>query len=716
MARIESARGGYPGLFNLFKAGVMGDEKAAQAEKRALLSFIGKLPPESKPGNPASSNATWRDDRTLDALRYDVLYDLLSAEECKGVEGTIRAYVDWFKQNPGSHGSRGNAPRTGWLPNMQWPTVAGIHVLAAAGGDPDLIKQVFDTPRGWKWFFDVYIADGFYMEEFAKYPSNIGAMLLWCEGLRQLGLDEFGYGYTGKTGANMKRYLQMLMRAGFPRVERPNGMPDYPCVTMGDAGMFYVVQGYNADGSGGTPWYHSPMMWGATKMMQPLWWEAGHRRFPDAGFDYFLAQMRKPGEEIYLPTLYFGLGPIDPKKAKPPAVKSYVTPERGFTLLRAEESPAYWESPKPAVALQFGMYYVHYVHDCFSILQFVAHNRFIYNRMGAAGSGYAGGDPWRDHVRGQASGVVVDGAKVNYIDNGEEGVKNERLRQHLDGPAKFVAIRGQGLYPDVDMERSLVLTDDYLFDLYWLTSERPRVYDWHVLAPAHAVGTGQAPWKPLAQIDGEKIRGQEIKKPLLTDLFAQDAGDRPWSQVLLQSQPDADPKAADLVGVRVSMLGEPDTLIIVGRPPIGGEGFKGAGQAPLGVKLLASRTAPKTVFAALHEPFKGGLGAHRVESFERIAQAENSLAIAIKGKNGLNDRVLLSWGDAAGKPVALAGADESFGFTDFGFVRIGRDQVVATGNISELKVKVEGSPELLLNGKKTPAQVSGGVLTFGKGG
>jgi hypothetical protein len=111
---------------------VLGDATAGKAEKRALLDFIGKLPPGGRPGNPASGNATYRDDRTRDALRYDILYGLLSEQERKAVLDTIRGYVDWFERTPGCHGSRGEAPRTGGLPNMRWPTFAGIHLLAAA--------------------------------------------------------------------------------------------------------------------------------------------------------------------------------------------------------------------------------------------------------------------------------------------------------------------------------------------------------------------------------------------------------------------------------------------------------------------------------------------------------------------------------------------------------------------------------------------------------
>jgi hypothetical protein len=441
-----------------------------------------------------------------------------------------------------------------------------------------------------------------------------------------------------------------------------------------------------------------------------MWWEAAHKKFPDAGFDYFLAQLRKPGEETCLPSLYFGMGPIDAKKVKPPGVKSYVAPERGFAMLRAEESPAYWESPKPAVALQFGMYYVHYVHDCFSILQYVAHNRFIYNKIGAAGQGYAGGDPWRDHVRGQGSGVVVDGLKAQFVDNGEEGTKNERVRHHFCPPAKFVAVQAKGIYPDVDQERALVLTADYLLDVFRLTSDRARVYDWHVLSPARVHGIDAEPWKPLGAIEGGKLGDRDLNKPQLSDTRFREVGGKPWTVALLQQRPDGDPTDGNVVGVNVSMWGHDGTVLVAGRPP-------GVAATDLGVSLKATRTAPSALFVALHEPFKGGLGARRVASFTAVAEDASGLVAAVVGKDGsgIGDRVVVRVGTEPGKPATLAGQGESFTVADFAWIRLGTDKVEAWGGLTAMKVKVSGSPKLVLNGKEVPAAVVGGELTFRAG-
>jgi hypothetical protein len=500
----------------------------------------------------------------------------------------------------------------------------------------------------------------------------------------------------------MKQYLQMLIYLGFPRLDAPPGAtPDYPAVTMGDAGDTEFVRGCSADGTGGNRlWSTAHMNGPMPKAQVPQWFEVGERRWPDAGFGYFLAQLRRPGEEAYYPDLVFGhgLSPIAPAAVKPPPAPSYVAPERGFAMLRAEESPDYWEGPGPAVALQFGMYYVHYVHDCFTILGYVARNRRIYWRMGRppGRTGYAGGDPWKDHGRGHAT-VVVDGLKARPCDSGNHGCASQRIRRRFARPVKFVACRARGIFPDVDQERALFLTDEYLLDVFGLSSDKPRVYDWQVLALGGLAGAEAAPWKPAAEYKGNL----DINKPFLSDIRVMEPGEGGWSADVVQ-----DP-AGRAVGVRVRMLGQAGTVVLGSTPP----GVK-AGD---GASVLVTRRTPATVFAALHEPFEGGPAGALDLVFERIAQDAGGVAVRIVGKSGpVNDRACLRWGEGAEQPLTLAGGGESFTFADHLYLRVGRDAVEAVGDLRAMKLKVEGSPRLVLNGRDAAARVSGGYMEYSR--
>ena len=147
------------------------------------------------------------------------------------------------------------------------------------------------------------------MEEFAKYYSNVGTMLLICESLEDLKWGEkYGYGYVSKSGATVRDFLFQPLRIAYPQQKIPGGMDNIPVVHMGDTpshsgGLGNLrgltghcfVNGYlrpeapkGKFNSGGDSYFSGSRMNGPfPKMLAPLWCEVGHKRFPNAGFDYF---------------------------------------------------------------------------------------------------------------------------------------------------------------------------------------------------------------------------------------------------------------------------------------------------------------------------------------------------------------------------------------------------------------------------------------------
>lgn len=789
-------------LLNLFKYLVLGDQAAGEAEKKALLGFIGRVPePMTEQfkadiqkrldavggdwgkiwtrGNASFADRHMRDEQTMNTLRYDVLYDALTPEERQGAEKSMRAYVQFHIDGHKPWHADFRYGKMTWLPNMSWPRAIGAHLQAVALKDQKLIEAVFNSQGGWKWFMDEYVSDGrFYNEEFGKYYSNIGSMCMYAEAVEKLGLGHLGWGYTGKGGGCMKNFLEMPLWIGYPRTEMPGGMAHFRRVTMGDArgnnGLFEhcTVPGYLPDGTGGEIWWGSGNMNGPfQKARQPLWFEWGHKRFPDAGFDYFLAQMRAPGDALYFPSLYMGLAPIDPKKVKAPPAPSYLARQRGFALLRAEESGAYWEGPWPAVAAQFGMYYAHYSHDCFAMLGMQAFNRPIYlNANGgpvaadvlsppppttnpkdkparpahyvnehirsAPPTGYIARHPWVDTTRGSC-GVVVDFLQARPIDGGEEGLKNHTVRSQFTPLVKFVAARPNpgvmpihgantepGIFPGVQLERGYMLTKEYLFDVFWLASDRPRIYDWNVHGPGSPMLDKR--FKPTSELNGSmlyrepgakqpegyenKIDGNDLRR-----VHKMQPRDAAWSAGIIQNCLLEDPSKAKLakawydrgIGVKLSMLGEKDTTVFTGMSPSASDEWGGT-------TLFVRREAPKTVFVALHEPFEGGK--QPGTTFTRIAQSDRAVAASVTGpsayKTALNDRLLLCFGPGADEPATLEGNGESFTFNSWGHIRIAVDRVDVSGPVKALKVKVSGQPKLFVDGKEVPARCADGTLQW----
>jgi len=730
-ARIDAEKDPTVGLLRA----TLGDAKTAEAEKKELLRMVRSQRPQGAA-------------QEINVLRYDLLYDRLTADERREVEACFRAYIEDHvvkrvifdpavfdnSRNYARYDAR-TYGRANWLPNIIWPWKVSANLMAAALRDERLIRDTWAAYGSMKWYFDDYLCDtGFYSEEFSKMGSTPGAMLLYCLAVERLGLGELGFGYKGKGGATMRGHVESLLHLGYPRVDIASSRPHYPMATTGDlrqggssqdwnlpsvAFQHSLVMGFTPDGKGGNVRWKAHGAWGGTlrgrspqwdgysgftpKMQAPLWFELAHKRWPESGFGYFLAAMRRPEDDRYIPSFLFGIEPVDPASAKPPPAPSAVWPERGLVMLRAEESPAYWESPAPAVCMRLATDYAHNVHDAFALVGFYALNRPLYlNRQ--AVPGYASG--WSRSIQSHC-GVMVDGKEPRFT-------SATSVRKAFAPLVKFVAARSKEVYPDVDLTRSLFLTREYLLDFTSLSSAQPRRYVWLI----HGLGVAKAPDPAL---------WREAKPPEglteLEDVRAFDPGDGPWWLTLLQACTIGEPRLPDAwydrqVGVRLGLLGEKGTLAHAARTPLplretrDPHGIKGQEEQPSeagGVTVAVARTAPATLFAALHEPFEKAK--YRISDFRRVQQTPDGLAVTIAGA-GINDRAMLRLGDDADKPLTLAADGESFTFADFAFIRIGNDQVEATGDLRSLTLRVEGRPKLLLNGKEAPATIERGLLIF----
>lgn len=673
---------------NLFRFQVMGDQAAGDAEKKYLLSFIG-APVNERP---------WSDNY-LHALRFDVLYEQLTPEERQALEDTFRVHIRFEIDKDTRAYARDN-----WLPNMQWPRKNGAMLMALALKDEALLREFFAANGGWKYYFDDYIADGrFYNEEFGKQYSNIGEMLLWCRGLERLGLDELGYGYTGKHGATMRRYLEGIFLLSMPSVDLGTDRPMLPRLSMGDAkggprgfpGYAFQhanVAGYLADGTGGNALFMGANMNGRDhrdliieKMMTPMWLEIAHAKWPDAKFDYFLAQMRPPQDKLYYPTLFWGLTPIDPAKVVAPEAPSIFAPERGFALLRADTSAGFWTSPAPAVGLRLATNYVHSVRDEFSLTGFYAFNRPLYLNRQVAG-GYAGTDPgWSNSIRSH-SGIRVDGFEPRAI-----GIVP--VRHEFAPGVQFLAASARDVYPEVDQTRALFLTGEYLLDVFSLESSRSRAYQWSVQSLGRACPDQPSRWAGTSYLVGSVFDAAEEQSAVIENT---------WSITATQFTAGADPEMSGLgprwfdpdlrMGVRMTMLGEPGTLAFAAQGPVlAGEKdrlFNGAPE-PGGLLIGAMRSTPSTMFVALHEPFRGS---GRIARFDRIQQTARSLAVAVVGVpgSGINDRLLLSVSSDVETPQTLRGQGEAFTFTGHGYLRVGGDRIHVVGDVRAFRLRVPG--------------------------
>jgi hypothetical protein len=717
---------------NLFQHAIMGDKEAAERDKKELMRMV---------KSPIPRGAA----QYINVIRYDLLYDTLTGDERKEIEEAFGIYIDnqIFKRaildpnifNDSRNFSRYDArtyTRTNWLPNIIWPWK-----------DEELIRKVWAAYGSWKWYFDEYLCDiGFYSEEFGKMGSTPGAMLLYCRALERLGLDELGYGYKGKGGATMRGHIESLIHLGYPRVDVGSERYHYPMLTIGDlrqsgssqswnlpspAFQYSIVMGYTPDGMGGNVRWKAHGAWGGVirgnhaqwdgysgftpKMQIPYWFEIGHALWPETGFDYFLAQMRKPNEDKYYPSLFFGLDPIDPEKVKAPPAPSAVWPERGLVMLRVDESPAYWESASPAIAMRLATNYAHNVIDCFSLSGFYAFNRPIYlNRQ--VTPDYA--EDWSRSIQSHC-GVTVDGEEPKFT-------SETMIRQAFTKPVKFVASRSGSVFEGVDLTRSLMLTNEYCLDVTRLESTKEHSYYWLI----HALGQIQ----PEAQKDWKLSAYPKVLRPL-KKVRACNVGNRPWSVTALQSCALDEPSKAKLprqwyerkIGVRLQMLGGDDTTAYTAETPLVVSRFRDEkGQQrdeemPSevgGVTIAAERKGPSTTFVALHEAFEGGKS--NIYEFRTIKQTDEGVAVSVVGKydTGIDDRLMLRVGNEHEQPITLSDGRDSFTFADWAYLRISEDKVEVWGDMRILRIAVYGQPKLLVNGKEEKALFMRGYLYYCK--
>ncbi len=744
----QSRHNGVKSLANLIAWGALGNEEAAEKEKKHFLSVIRSPAPRG--------GAQW-----INVLRYDVLYDRLTENQRREYRDFAETYIkhgiydnavlDPNVFNDSRNYSRYDArrySRTNWLPNIIWPRKVSGNLIATSLREGDRIRRAWGAYGSWQYYFDDYLCDvGFYSEEFSKMGSTPGAMLVNCLALDRLGLGKLGFGYEGDLsngrrvtrGPTMRGHIESLIHLGYPRVDIGSQRPHYPMVTMGDLrqggssqkgdfrapGLQHsIVVGYLPNGNGGNTRWNAPGAWGGEKrgnhpqwdgysqftpkMQLPLWFELGHKRWPESGFGYFLAQMRRPGDDAYAPSLMWGVEPVAPGEVNPPAAPSAIWPERGIVMLRHLETSDYWESPEPAVAMRLATGYAHHVNDSFALLGYYALNRPIYvNRQ--VTPGYA--KDWSRSIQSHC-GVTVDAAEPEFTDE-------TLTRKVFTAPVKISLASSDEVYPGVQLTRALLLTGEYLLDVTRLAGEKEHRYDWLVHALGEATCDDASAWKQAELPDG-------LEK--LANVRKYRAGEDGWQLTALQTCALDDPSEATLpeswyarkVGVRVQMLGAEGLDVYTARTPLPVEKYRDADgkrkqrQRPSetgGVTIIASRKARDATFAALHQPFEKGTFPEM--TFRRWASGEDgALGVSVVSeKAGVNDLAFVQLSPTA-RAVTLTRGHESVTFTGQAWIRRSREAVEVIGGVTALKLTVQGNPAVRVGGAAVKATIRDGVATW----
>jgi len=704
----------------LVRYGILGDKAAGESEKKLLLADLSAFEKAAS----RSPGEYYRVAGARNACRFDVVHPLLSAQERRRVQRAFREAVQW--RADGIAGRRWT--RANWLPNLEYVGFLRLHLAAAATGDRDFIRKLWNVPNGLKWYLDEYLSDsGFYNEEFGKSMWMYEPMAQWCRAMDRLGMADIGWDYKGRQGASFRGCIESLIHLTYPRVDLDRPGYHFARLSMGDArggggglsgGAFPLFQHRLVAGDLPPDAARQKGLGGYFAYANAL--EHLHAKWPQAGYGYFLVQ--HGGGKAYDMPLSFGLPPIEPT-APPPPAPSGVYPGRGLVMLRAEESPAYWQSAAPAVALRLATAYAHHVQDSLAIAGFYAFNRPLFVNHSHP-TGYTGTDPGYSNSVRSHSAVMVDRREPAFLS------RPLAVRHAFGSRVKFVAARGKGIFTGVDQTRALMLTRDYLLDVSHLVSDRPRDYLWQIHTFGQACPDNAAAWA-----DSTDLRAS------LGDLgFERScATDATWTVTAVQTSGTQNRDFStfgprwftDRIGVRVTVLGEPGTRAYSAWAPVvssipgdwrGRNRFAYGEDEPAGVAVVATRRAAATMFVAVHEPFKG---IHRLATVRRVAQTDDAVVLAVRTPAlpkahpardaSFTDFLMLRFGDRAGEPITLGDGDEQFTFADHAWVRHTDQGVTVEGDLRALRLPVGDvtACPVTVNASRADAKIEDGCVVVG---
>jgi Heparinase II/III-like protein len=601
-------------------------------------------------------------------------------------------------------------------PNMSFVCHWRIGLIGCAIADAQIIQWAVNDPGppwggqqpgrwgGFKQRIEHALTDGAFWDEAPIYGNfSILGMMYLAEAARHYdGIDL--YNYTSPNGGSLRKAIAGLVSLAYP-IERTG--VDRGSVRMATWGDGSTAPPNRVNNESGDAFFvNKPNIFPERQNLYPIL-EIAYHAWKDPQYAYLLALNPRRDERLgwfeYLPVSLL-LGETLPAETPPAAMPSIVYPQTGIALLRSDESPGYWTSVGLVALQQMGRNYGHDHRDKFELLLW-GRGRLLYPDWNA--------QQYEPMEYGWTRNAWAHNTLVVDESNPKGGRSTER--HEFSAEAKFLATTSREIYPDVTQTRALLLTGDYLLDLFWADSPRERTYDWFV----HALGQLSLPAPHGFQ------PSQDLQRPYhWVDRERKWETDRTWSADFVQRSGGVlrgmgqytDEWFSAKVGVRMTMLGEPGTAAYAGEGlfnpvPNLREHGNPEGTIPL---AMARRKARTTCFAALHEPFDGrpSLVARRVD------QRPAAIGVCVAG-DAFTDYACVSCGTEQGaQAVTLtdaADAYQSFSFADYGYLRVKQGQLIARGTWRSFRVAApQAAPSggLMLNGREASYRKLGDYVVF----
>lgn len=413
--------------------------------------------------------------------------------------------------------------------------------------------------------------------------------------------------------------------------------------------------------------------------------------------------------------------------AKPalPAAPCRVWPTFGLAMLRSDESPGYWTNPDAiAVPHILSKAYGHEHKDKFHISLFGA-NRLLYPDFLAI--------QYERRAMGWTNSTISHNTVV--VDEQDTGSAEPAVRCEFSSEVKFLATSAEGVFEGVGQTRALLLTREYLLDLFRASSKVPHVYD-YVL---HSMGTPRMLGQPeFAPGSGLSPRYWALDNPRsattsrdwrLEFVARQDPAEKQEKKYHMPEPPLGPEWYRHEAKIRVTAAGDPETQVCLGTwgdgnyrqrtervyGPAVAERWRMVNPPRLGM-LIARRTDRRaTTFAVVHEPYANE-ARPKVTAITTLAESGSAIVVRIDAPD-FTDYAAVAFQTDKKLPQVLAAADnpnQVFAFCDYGYLRLPRQgNAVARGGWTGFRVPGTAA-SLLLNGREITSTAPGHYLIYGE--
>jgi len=599
---------------------------------------------------------------------FDLIHGQLGEDDRRSIEDYFRAW---------GHESMNLLPHARkWNANIHFWVTGHAGMVGYLLGDQQLIDF---AEKEFKSFVGTYPnREGIVYE--LKYVSSAATML--AEAAFHYGGSDL-WNWESPEGYGLKQMFEDYKNLTFPHDFRVSNWGDY-----GTGPKWLQAIEMNTDHMVGD-WYmigdEDGRDWNKLDLV--------YRRFQDPSDAWFLSQnpLRDAWDHPFWGYTAMSHGNPLPEDIEAPPAPSSILAHRKVVMLRADQSPSYWKSTSPAVSLRYGGRIGHGHHDSFHIT--------------LHGAGTLLEPDW---FAGQYHGIRWSGATIGHNTvtiNNRSASKQLKVTEHEFGPAaQMVRVEGDP-YEGVKQSRTLVLTKDYLLDVFNNRSQGPQQYDWAV----RSFGQQTFPGLDLEAFDAGTALG-------FAGLIYKSEGDVPrnyWlrhgAHLMTDQQLQARWVQQDGRGLEILMLGESNTELIRAdahysfskwnvKPPIAGierhpeNGFHNvpAPDMPWDLPMMVVRRRGKaTTYVALHRPFLDG-DAEQTFEFSRLFEEKGVALFRVKSESFTD---LMLYATSLGEHQVKVPGVGRFAFTGgYGYLRITKDGVNRQGNFTQVQFAEDRGP------------------------